>query len=69
MKIIEIHHIDRRCRAVTEHTFPVRWGSEKASDIFASRVVEGEEAEALLDLMRRALRGEVDQTLCGHHPD
>lgn len=69
MKVIEIHHIDRECRAVTGHTFPVRWGSDSASDILESRTVEGEEAEALFELMRRALQGRLDYALCGHYPD
>jgi hypothetical protein len=69
MKKIEIHHIDRECRAVTTHTFPVRWGGEAFSDILESCIVEGDEAEALFQLMRRALNGSLDYTLCGHYPD
>jgi hypothetical protein len=72
MTTIEVHHIDRHCRAQTRRTFPVKWFSPDGpcvSDILASRTVAGEEALALRELLRRAFHGSVDETLCGHYPD
>jgi hypothetical protein len=72
MKIVEVHHIDRKCRATTQHTFPVHWfspGGACVTDILASRTLTGSGAEQLAALFDRAFLLVPDTDLCGHYPN
>jgi hypothetical protein len=72
MKTVEMYHIDRQCRAVTQRTFPVRWlstGGECVTDIFSSRTVNGSDADLFTNLLDRAFIQIEDLTLCGHYPN
>jgi len=72
MKTVEIHHVDRKCRASTPWTFPVRWSSAGgvcATDILGTRTITGREADLLQRLFEKAFVPLEDNTLCGHYPN
>jgi len=72
MRTIEVHHIDRKCRATTSRIFPVRWfspGGACFSDILTSRTIDGLDAAILYSLFEKSFVHIEDNTLCGHYPN